>query len=104
MPARNGLKGAQAILAAPTTMRASTRSFSASAKQLSEAVAAPQALPVRKPVGAFRGGLFGFLLGTTLAGGGVYGYTLSVLPPLPPEPHSSVLDSARPSFNTILIS
>ncbi|CAG8949641.1 hypothetical protein HYFRA_00007874 [Hymenoscyphus fraxineus] len=33
-------------------------------------------LPVRKPVGAFRGGLFGFLLGSTLAGAGVYYYVL----------------------------
>ncbi|KAL8920245.1 MAG: hypothetical protein Q9172_004598 [Xanthocarpia lactea] len=34
------------------------------------------ALPLRKPVGAFRGGLFGFLLGTTLAGAGTYYYIL----------------------------
>ncbi|KAJ9647309.1 hypothetical protein H2199_002296 [Coniosporium tulheliwenetii] len=34
------------------------------------------ALPVRKPVGAFRGGLFGFLLGTTTAGAGMYYYVL----------------------------
>ncbi|TLS26164.1 hypothetical protein PpBr36_05250 [Pyricularia pennisetigena] len=33
-------------------------------------------LPARKPVGAFRGGLFGFLFGTTLAGSGVYYYVL----------------------------
>ncbi|KAL8876348.1 MAG: hypothetical protein Q9198_005443 [Flavoplaca austrocitrina] len=33
-------------------------------------------LPLRKPVGAFRGGLFGFLLGTTLAGAGTYYYIL----------------------------
>lgn len=33
-------------------------------------------LPVRKPVGAFRGGLTGFLLGSTLAGAGVYYYIL----------------------------
>ncbi|TGZ82434.1 hypothetical protein EX30DRAFT_370539 [Ascodesmis nigricans] len=29
---------------------------------------------VRKPVGAFRGGLFGFLLGSTVAGGLAYYY------------------------------
>ncbi|KAL8934186.1 MAG: hypothetical protein Q9211_005361 [Gyalolechia sp. 1 TL-2023] len=34
------------------------------------------ALPLRKPVGAFRGGMFGFLLGTTLAGAGTYYYIL----------------------------
>jgi len=34
------------------------------------------AVPVRKPVGAFRGGLFGFLLGSTLAGAAVYYYIL----------------------------
>ncbi|KFX94421.1 hypothetical protein V497_03902 [Pseudogymnoascus sp. VKM F-4516 (FW-969)] len=33
-------------------------------------------LPVRKPVGAFRGGLFGFFLGSTLTGAGVYYYVL----------------------------
>ncbi|KAF2096319.1 hypothetical protein NA57DRAFT_42155 [Rhizodiscina lignyota] len=32
--------------------------------------------PARKPVGAFRGGLFGFLLGSTLAGAGMYYYVL----------------------------
>ncbi|QKX58891.1 uncharacterized protein TRUGW13939_06019 [Talaromyces rugulosus] len=34
------------------------------------------ALPARKPVGAFRGGLFGFLLGTVTAGASVYYYVL----------------------------
>jgi hypothetical protein len=33
-------------------------------------------LPARRPMGAFRGGLFGFLLGCTLSGGSVYGYLL----------------------------
>merc|ERR1712000_517011 len=50
-----------------------TRSFQTSTRRFAE-VAAP--LPVRKPVGAFRGGLFGFLLGSTLAGAGVYYYVL----------------------------
>merc|ERR1712093_116688 len=49
------------------------RSFQTSTRRFAE-VAAP--LPVRKPVGAFRGGLFGFLLGSTLAGAGVYYYVL----------------------------
>ncbi|OLN88569.1 hypothetical protein CCHL11_01672 [Colletotrichum chlorophyti] len=50
-----------------------TRSFQTSSP-LREAVAAP--LPARKPVGAFRGGLFGFFLGSSLAGAGVYTYIL----------------------------
>ncbi|KAJ9157744.1 hypothetical protein NKR23_g640 [Pleurostoma richardsiae] len=53
---------------------AATRSFQTSARLLDAAPAAP--LPARKPMGAFRGGLFGFLLGSTLAGGGVYYYVL----------------------------
>ncbi|KAK0126116.1 hypothetical protein ONS95_007735 [Cadophora gregata] len=50
-----------------------SRSFQTSTRRSAE-IAAP--LPVRKPVGAFRGGLFGFLLGSTLAGAGVYYYVL----------------------------
>ncbi|PGH04660.1 hypothetical protein AJ80_08494 [Polytolypa hystricis UAMH7299] len=34
------------------------------------------ALPVSKPVGAFRGGLFGFLFGSAVAGASVYYYIL----------------------------
>ncbi|RAO71875.1 uncharacterized protein BHQ10_007887 [Talaromyces amestolkiae] len=34
------------------------------------------ALPKQKPVGAFRGGLFGFLLGSVAAGVSVYYYVL----------------------------
>ncbi|EGS17410.1 uncharacterized protein CTHT_0067350 [Thermochaetoides thermophila DSM 1495] len=33
-------------------------------------------LPPRKPIGALRGGLFGFFLGTTAAGAGVYYYAV----------------------------
>ncbi|KAJ5612986.1 hypothetical protein N7510_006180 [Penicillium lagena] len=33
-------------------------------------------LPARKPVGAFRGGLFGFLTGAVVAGASVYWYIL----------------------------
>ncbi|KAI3329006.1 hypothetical protein HD806DRAFT_269550 [Xylariaceae sp. AK1471] len=74
MSARMVSTGARSVFAASTTMRAA-RNFHATSRNLNDA-AATAALPVRKPVGAFRGGLFGFLLGTTLAGGGVYGYTL----------------------------
>ncbi|KAL9476695.1 hypothetical protein ACSS6W_006536 [Trichoderma asperelloides] len=50
----------------------SSRSFHASGQRLNDA--AP--LPARKPMGAFRGGLFGFLFGSVLAGGAVYSYVL----------------------------
>lgn len=50
-----------------------TRSFQTSSL-LRQEVVAPVA--VKKPVGAFRGGLFGFLLGSTLAGASVYYYIL----------------------------
>ncbi|KAI4181886.1 MAG: hypothetical protein LQ348_004945 [Seirophora lacunosa] len=50
-----------------------SRSFRSS-PQLPQTVVAGG--PVRKPVGAFRGGMFGFLLGTTLAGAGTYYYVL----------------------------
>ncbi|KAF4851225.1 hypothetical protein CGCSCA4_v003615 [Colletotrichum siamense] len=49
------------------------RSFQTSSA-LRDAAAAP--LPARKPVGAFRGGLFGFFLGSSFAGAGVYSYLL----------------------------
>ncbi|KAI3334685.1 hypothetical protein F4824DRAFT_466775 [Ustulina deusta] len=68
-----GARSAFAASTTPMTMRAAARSFHTTPRNLADATAA---LPARKPVGAFRGGLFGFLLGTTLAGGGVYGYTL----------------------------
>ncbi|KAI4288709.1 MAG: hypothetical protein L6R35_002030 [Caloplaca aegaea] len=51
-----------------------SRSFRSSSPLLETAAAAIP--PVRKPFGAFRGGMFGFLLGTTLAGGGTYYYIL----------------------------
>ncbi|KAI0018333.1 hypothetical protein F4780DRAFT_751679 [Xylariomycetidae sp. FL0641] len=70
MIARAVPMGARSALAA-SNMR-SARNFHATARSLSEATA----LPPRKPVGAFRGGLLGFLLGTTLAGSAVYGYIM----------------------------
>ncbi|KPM34190.1 hypothetical protein AK830_g12384 [Neonectria ditissima] len=48
------------------------RSFHTTARRMADA--AP--LPARKPMGAFRGGLFGFLLGSTLSGGAAYSYLL----------------------------
>ncbi|SPQ18714.1 d85af470-7588-469a-a851-ef29e9c6b5be [Thermothielavioides terrestris] len=50
------------------------RSFSTSPARLDAAAAAP--LPARRPIGALRGGLFGFFLGSTLAGGAVYYYAI----------------------------
>ncbi|OCT53514.1 hypothetical protein CLCR_10843 [Cladophialophora carrionii] len=52
-----------------------SRSFQSTSRQFQEAATAA-AVPVKRPVGAFRGGLFGFLLGSTLAGASVYYYIL----------------------------
>ncbi|KAK4497367.1 hypothetical protein PRZ48_011818 [Zasmidium cellare] len=46
------------------------RSFQTSRKMMADVVSP------RKPIGAFRGSLFGFLLGTVLAGGGLYYYVV----------------------------
>ncbi|KAF4510535.1 hypothetical protein G6O67_002415 [Ophiocordyceps sinensis] len=43
-------------------------------RRMPDAAAVP--LPSRKPMGAFRGGLFGFLFGCVLSGGAVYSYLL----------------------------
>ncbi|GES63697.1 hypothetical protein Ao3042_10658 [Aspergillus terreus] len=48
------------------------RSFSASYSMRDVA----GSLPAKKPVGAFRGGVFGFLAGTVAAGASVYYYIL----------------------------
>ncbi|KAH7270354.1 uncharacterized protein BKA55DRAFT_551411 [Fusarium redolens] len=48
-----------------------TRSFSTSARRMADSP-----LPARKPLGAFRGGLFGFLLGSFLSGSAAYSYLL----------------------------
>jgi outer membrane murein-binding lipoprotein Lpp len=61
-PASRVLLGASRQMAA--------RTFHTSARRMADATP----LPARKPMGAFRGGLFGFLLGTTLAGSTVYSY------------------------------
>ncbi|KAF2665251.1 hypothetical protein BT63DRAFT_443501 [Microthyrium microscopicum] len=36
-----------------------------------------EALPAKRPVGAFRGGLTGFLLGSTMSGAGMYYYVMN---------------------------
>lgn len=61
--------GARAIFSA-----APARSFQTSAARLDAVAAVP--LPARRPIGALRGGLFGFFFGSTLAGAGVYYYAL----------------------------
>lgn len=58
----------------PLSPLRTSRTFQSSAR-LQDATATT-AMPVRKPVGAFRGGMFGFLLGSTLAGAGTYYYIL----------------------------
>jgi len=57
--------------------RLPARSFHRSAT-IREAIAAGTVpnVPVKKPVGAFRGGIFGFLLGSTSAFAGLYYYVL----------------------------
>ena len=49
--------------------------FHTSAARL-DAIAAAAPIAVRRPIGALRGGLFGFFFGSTLAGAGVYYYAL----------------------------
>ncbi|TKA74958.1 hypothetical protein B0A55_04955 [Friedmanniomyces simplex] len=55
----------------PIISQQAQRSFQTSRPLLAEAVVA-----VRRPVGAFRGTLFGFLLGSVLAGGGLHYYVI----------------------------
>ncbi|KAF1352094.1 hypothetical protein BDV97DRAFT_293210 [Delphinella strobiligena] len=55
------------------TINTQTRSFQTSRRLLETPTGA---LPVRKPVGAFRGGLLGFLFGATAAGSGLYYYVI----------------------------
>ncbi|KAK4186149.1 hypothetical protein QBC35DRAFT_501979 [Podospora australis] len=52
------------------------RTFMTSTARLDAAIAAAPPLPARKPIGALRGGLFGFFFGSTLAGGAVYYYAV----------------------------
>ncbi|KAL2122901.1 hypothetical protein VTJ04DRAFT_3356 [Mycothermus thermophilus] len=67
----------QPVIAAAA--RGSARPISSTARRL-EAIAAPASggapLVARKPVGALRGGLFGFFLGSSLAAGGIYYYAI----------------------------
>ncbi|KAJ4313388.1 hypothetical protein N0V94_006972 [Neodidymelliopsis sp. IMI 364377] len=58
---------------ASASVNTAARGFQTSAALRQEA---PLVAPVRRPVGAFRGGLFGFLLGTATAGAGMYYYVI----------------------------
>ncbi|KAI1761388.1 hypothetical protein GGR53DRAFT_505921 [Hypoxylon sp. FL1150] len=73
MASRVLLGGARSACPNAASPLRAARSFHATARTFADVVTP---LPARKPVGAFRGGLFGFLLGSTLAGSGVYGYVL----------------------------
>ncbi|KAH0595321.1 hypothetical protein MHUMG1_07071 [Metarhizium humberi] len=64
------MSGASRILFASTTRAMGARTFSTSARRMADA--AP--LPAKRPMGAFRGGLFGFLFGCVLSGSAVYTY------------------------------
>ncbi|KAK3941584.1 hypothetical protein QBC46DRAFT_458276 [Diplogelasinospora grovesii] len=73
---RTGARAFTSAAAAPALRTsAAARNFQTSAARL-DAVAGAAPLPARKPMGAFRGGLFGFFLGSTLAGTAVYSYIL----------------------------
>jgi len=66
--------GSAVRLSAPvvaTSRVTAQRSFSVGMRMQDAVVA-----PVKKPVGAFRGGLFGFLLGIAGTGAGMYYYVL----------------------------
>ncbi|KAI4842026.1 hypothetical protein E4T44_07555 [Aureobasidium sp. EXF-8845] len=59
--------------AATITPALSRRSFQSSARMLEVPAGV---MPVRKPVGAFRGGILGFLSGAVLSGGALYYYVI----------------------------
>ncbi|KAF2198902.1 hypothetical protein GQ43DRAFT_377506 [Delitschia confertaspora ATCC 74209] len=61
-----------AVRATQTSMRmGAVRGFTNSAVMRQEVVA-----PIKKPVGAFRGGMFGFLSGAVAAGAAMYYYVV----------------------------
>jgi len=57
-----------------TSFQSTTRNFATTPLRLEGATVAA---PVKKPVGAFRGGLTGFLLGSVLSGAGMYYYVMN---------------------------
>ncbi|KAF2144595.1 uncharacterized protein K452DRAFT_223071 [Aplosporella prunicola CBS 121167] len=71
--ANPSLRTATAASALVRRACAAPRSFQTSARLMETPTAA---LPAKKPVGAFRGGLFGFLTGAAAAAGGMYFYVM----------------------------
>ncbi|KAI9781149.1 MAG: hypothetical protein M1839_006257 [Geoglossum umbratile] len=63
------------LLRASTPLHATRATFRTSARNLTDTAPAAAAPVAKKPVGGFRGGIFGFLLGATLTGGTLY-YTI----------------------------
>ncbi|KAL2270109.1 hypothetical protein VTJ83DRAFT_2293 [Remersonia thermophila] len=78
MASRILAQGAARAFRPAAAAAAAARSFTSSASRLQAIAAGTVAppLPARKPVGALRGGLFGFFLGSSLAAGGVYTYAI----------------------------
>ncbi|KAL5000370.1 hypothetical protein BDV10DRAFT_162591 [Aspergillus recurvatus] len=70
---RRLLPGLQSVITPPGV--ASTRRCYSNTPFMKNA-GSTATLPARKPVGAFRGGLFGFLTGSVVAGAAVYYYIL----------------------------
>ncbi|KAF9571445.1 hypothetical protein EC968_000540 [Mortierella alpina] len=65
------------VAAASTLRMASRRHFSSTAVARAEQAAAPApVVTYKRPVGGFRGGILGFLIGATAAGGAGYYYLL----------------------------
>ncbi|GAB7346159.1 hypothetical protein MBLNU457_4904t1 [Dothideomycetes sp. NU457] len=57
----------------PVNLARNIRNFQTTAQRFETPTAA---LPVRKPVGGFRGSIFGFLLGATTSGAALYYYVI----------------------------
>ncbi|KAF9917257.1 hypothetical protein BX616_001557 [Lobosporangium transversale] len=66
----------QAVAASSTLRMASRRYFSSSTVARVEQVASTPVVTYKRPIGGFRGGILGFLLGATAAGGVGYYYLL----------------------------
>ncbi|KAG0642424.1 hypothetical protein HOY80DRAFT_1007967 [Tuber brumale] len=66
------------VLRTPHLLRTFTTSiiYRRAATTTATSSATPAAIPKKRPIGAFRGGLFGFLLGSTISGGTAYFYLL----------------------------
>ncbi|KAI9770946.1 MAG: hypothetical protein M1840_002650 [Geoglossum simile] len=63
------------LLRTPTPLHIARAAFRTSARSLTDTAPAAAATVTKKPVGGFRGGVLGFLLGATLTGSTLY-YTV----------------------------